>query len=355
MDPHDGHLAGLVEYLTTGILLLDGELTVIYLNPVAEQLLGRSRQQVVGESLLEGLPALSQLEPLLRRAADAGDAVTRLELTVDEHAEEALTLDCSLSLTGVEEDKTSLLLEISDASRRLRISREAAQLSQREASRSIVRQLAHEIRNPLGGIRGAAQLLERELPGEEQREFTQLIIREADRLARLADGLLGPGDPPLPESINIHEILEHIYHLARSGAAPSVTIDRDYDPSLPAIRLDRGQAIQALLNLVRNALLAAGETGTVIMRTRALTHHTIGSRRHRLVVCIEIEDSGGGVPDEIRETLFYPLVTGRRDGTGLGLALAQELVNRQGGVIEYTSRPGRTVFQVLFPVKDDER
>ena len=248
-----------------------------------------------------------------------------------------------------------MLLEFYD----LKWQQQQSKLQRREMQTGMMdllrRNLGHEIRNPLGGIRGAAQLLERELPGEGQREFTQLIIREADRLARLADGLLGPGDPPLPESINIHEILEHIYHLARSGADPSVTIERDYDPSLPAILLDRGQAIQALLNLVRNALLAAGETGTVIMRTRALTHHTIGSRLHRLVVCIEIEDSGGGVPDEIRETLFYPLVTGRRDGTGLGLALAQELVSRQGGVIEYTSRPGRTVFQVLFPVKDDER
>jgi two-component system nitrogen regulation sensor histidine kinase GlnL len=355
MDSRDGPPEGVVEYLTTGVLLLDDDLTVLYLNPVAEQLLGRSRQQVVGQSLLEGLPVLSSLEPLLRTAADTGEIVARLELTVDDRAQQSLTLDCSLSLVGVEDEETRLLLEISDASRRLRISREAALLSQREASRSIVRQLAHEIRNPLGGIRGAAQLLERELPGEEQREFTQLIIREVDRLAGLADGLLGPGDPPLPESLNIHEIMEHVYHLARSGAAPNVTIDRDYDPSLPAIRLDRGQAIQALLNLVRNALQAAGESGTVVMRTRALTHQTIGSKLHRLVVCIEIEDSGDGVPDEIRETLFYPLVTGRRDGTGLGLALAQELVSRQGGVIEYISRPGRTVFQVLFPIQEDER
>ena len=355
MDPHDGHLAGLVEHLTTGILLLDGELTVVYLNPVAEQLLGRSRQQVVGESLLEGLPALSRLAPLLRDAAEKGDTVARLELTVDDRDQEATILDCSLSLIGLEDSETRLLVELSDASRRLRISREAALLSQRDASRSIARQLAHEIRNPLGGIRGAAQLLERELPGEEQREFTQLIIREADRLAQLTDGMLGPGDPPHPESINIHEILEHIYHLARSDAAPGVTIDRDYDPSLPAIRLDRGQAIQAVLNLVRNALQAVGENGMVVIRTRALTHHTIGSKLHRLVVCVEIEDSGDGVPDEIRETLFYPLVTGRRDGTGLGLALAQELVSRQGGLIEYTSRPGRTIFQVLFPIDEDER
>jgi len=355
MDPQDERLAGLVEHLTTGVLLLDDELTVVYLNPVAEQLLGRSRHQVVGESLTDCLPVLSRLEPLLRKAADTGDIAARLELTVDDSDQEAVTLDCSLSLIGVEANETRLLVEIGDASRRLRISREAALLSQRDASRSIVRQLAHEIRNPLGGIRGAAQLLERELPGEEQREFTQLIIREADRLARLADSMLGPGDPPLPESLNIHEILEHIYHLARSDAAPNVTIDRDYDPSLPAIRLDRGQVIQALLNLVRNGLQAAGENGAVVLRTRALTHHTIGSKLHRLVVCIEIEDSGDGVPDEIRETLFYPLVTGRRDGTGLGLALAQELVSRQGGLIEYTSRPGRTVFQVLFPIEEDER
>lgn len=353
MDPQSDEPAGLVEYLATGIVLLDDQLTVLYLNPVAEQMLGRSRQQVVGDSLTAGLPALIPLQPLLDRVAGAADILTQLELNPDERAQDKMTLDCTVSLIGIEDDQTKLLIELYDASRRLRMSREAELLSQQEASRSIARQLAHEVRNPLGGIRGAAQLLERELSSDEQREFTQLIIRESDRLAGLVDGLLGPGDAS-PESLNIHEILEHIYQLASSDTAADVTIERDYDPSLPLIRFDRGQAIQALLNLVRNALQAAGEKGTVTMRTRALTHHTIGSKLHRLVVCVEIEDTGAGVPERVRETLFYPLVTGRRDGTGLGLALAQELVSRQGGLIEYTSQPGQTIFQVLFPIEDNE-
>ncbi|MGI9263870.1 MAG: nitrogen regulation protein NR(II) [Gammaproteobacteria bacterium] len=353
MDPQYDEPAGLVEHLATGVLLLDDRLNVLYLNPIAEQMLRRSRQQVVGELLADGLPALSRLLPLLERVAESGDIFTQLEMNADERTHDRMTLDCTIRLVGVEDDQQRLLIELIDASRRLRMSRDAALLSQQDASRSIARQLAHEVRNPLGGIRGAAQLLERELSSEAQREFTQLIIRESDRLAGLVDGLLGPGDSS-PESLNIHEILEHIYQLTSSDAAANVTIERDYDPSLPTIRFDRGQAIQALLNLVRNALQAAGENGSVTMRTRALTHHTIGSKLHRLVVCVEIEDSGAGVPEEIRETLFYPLVTGRRDGTGLGLALAQELVSRQGGLIEYTSQPGQTIFRVLFPIEENE-
>jgi two-component system nitrogen regulation sensor histidine kinase GlnL len=355
MDPLQGLDGVLVEYLATGILLLDSGLHVEYMNPAAEQLLGRSRQQAVHAPLVVGLPQLAQLVPLLERAAKTGDVLAQLELTVEDDSDGTLTIDCNVSQIDEGQRDTRLLVEMSDASRRLRINREAALLSQRDASRSIVRQLAHEVRNPLGGIRGAAQLLERELSEAEHLEFTQLVIREADRLAALVDGLLGPGEPPMPEDVNIHEILEHIFQLSRSAASPELEIERDYDPSLPMVRLDRSQVIQALLNLVRNALEAVGEQGKVTLRTRALTHHTIGSKLHRLVACVEIEDSGRGVPDEIRETLFYPLVTGRRDGTGLGLALAQDLVSRQGGLIEFSSRPGRTVFQVLFPIQDDER
>jgi two-component system nitrogen regulation sensor histidine kinase GlnL len=214
----------------------------------------------------------------------------------------------------------------------------------------MVRKLAHEIKNPLGGLRGAAQLLERQLRDEAMREYTEVIISEADRLAALVDSMLGPVRAPQKEQLNVHEICEHVYHLLRSEAPSGVLIERDYDPSLPGAQLDRHQIVQAMLNIGRNALQAVGARGHIGLRTRVLTGQSIGSVRHRLVASVQVEDDGPGVPADIRETLFYPLVTGRSEGTGLGLAVAQDLVTRHGGLIEFTSAPGRTQFTILLPL-----
>jgi len=345
----------LAENLSTGLLLLDNDLKIGYLNPAAEQLLGASRQRLEGRIIDEAVPSLSPLRPFLRRAVATGEAFHRRELTLEIPipAGETTVLDCTVSQTG-DLGTPGLLMELIDASRRLRISRENALLSQLDVSRSIVRQLAHEIRNPLGGIRGAAQLLGRQLPEESLREYTRVIIREADRLAALATNMLGPGNPPVRESTNIHEIVEHVYRLIQAEGSETIRIERDYDPSLPNVRLDRGQVIQAMLNLARNALQVLDQEGRIVLRTRALTHYTIGTRQHRLVACVEIEDNGPGVPEELRDTLFYPLITGRPGGTGLGLALAQDLVTRQGGLIEYVTAAGRTVFQMLFPIEETD-
>jgi two-component system nitrogen regulation sensor histidine kinase GlnL len=214
----------------------------------------------------------------------------------------------------------------------------------------MIKQLAHEIKNPLGGLRGAAQLLERELQGESLREYTQVIIGEADRLAALVDSMAGPNRAPSKTQINVHEICEHVYHLVRAEAGAAIVVDRDYDPSLPNATLDRNQIIQALLNVARNALQALSGSGRISFRTRALSNVTIGSARHRLVASVQVEDNGPGVPAELRSSIFYPLVTGRANGSGLGLAVAQELVTRNGGLIEFESEPGRTVFTLLLPL-----
>jgi two-component system nitrogen regulation sensor histidine kinase GlnL len=217
----------------------------------------------------------------------------------------------------------------------------------------MIRQLAHEIKNPLGGIRGAAQLLARQLADASMREYTSVIISEADRLVALVDALLGPGHAPRKELVNIHELLQHIGHLLAADAPEGVSVERDYDPSLPPLRLDRNLIIQAMLNLGRNAMQAIAQnptrSGRLILRTRALTNVNIGARRHRLVASVQFEDNGPGVPDDLRETLFYPLVTGRSNGTGLGLAVAQDLVSRHDGLIEFQSRPGQTIFTILLP------
>jgi two-component system nitrogen regulation sensor histidine kinase GlnL len=247
-----------------------------------------------------------------------------------------------------------LLLELEDITQHRRLTRESALLAQVGGSRLMVRQLAHEIKNPLGGLRGAAQLLERELLDPALREYTRIIISEADRLTQLLNSLLGPGNPPAKQLVNVHELLERVYQLLRNEAPAEIMIERDYDPSLPALTLDPHHIIQAMLNLGRNAIqaLASGATTAprLTLRTRATSHRSLGARRHRPVASVQFEDNGPGVPPEIRDTLFYPLVSGRADGSGLGLAIAQDLVSRHGGLIEFDSMPGRTTFVISLPM-----
>jgi two-component system nitrogen regulation sensor histidine kinase GlnL len=266
------------------------------------------------------------------------------------HADERV-VDCRVS--PLELEGAALLVEITDVTRRSRISRENALLIQHGAGRQMIRQLAHEIKNPLGGIRGAAQLLERQLDADELREYTDVVISETDRLAGLVDTLLGPGGPPNKQPANVHELLEYVVRLVEAENPRKLTFVRDYDPGLPLIDLDRDQVIQALLNLVTNAATALDGQGTITLRSRAVTNFTIGDIRHRVIASIEIEDDGPGIAPAMQDSVFYPLVTGRPDGTGLGLPAAQELLSRHGGLIEFESRPGRTVFFVRIPLQQE--
>jgi two-component system nitrogen regulation sensor histidine kinase GlnL len=243
-----------------------------------------------------------------------------------------------------------LLVEMNDVTRRSKISRENALIIQHGAGRQMIRQLAHEIKNPLGGLRGAAQLLSRQLGSDELKEYTSVIISEADRLAALVDTLLGPGGPPNKQQLNVHELLEYVVRLVEPDSGEQIRIRRDYDPGLPLIDLDRDQMVQAFLNLVRNAVTALEGHGEITLRTRATMNFTIGDVRHSAIASIDIEDDGPGIPVQLQDSVFYPLVTSRPEGTGLGLPVAQELLSRHGGLIEFESRPGRTVFSVRIPL-----
>ena len=265
------------------------------------------------------------------------------------HAEERL-VDCRVSMMQQPGQLEELLVEMHDVTRRNRISRENALLIQHGAGRQMIRQLAHEIKNPLGGLRGAAQLLERQLDSDELKEYTDVIISEADRLAGLVDTLLGPGGPPNKRPVNIHELLEYVIRLVQPELGSNINVSRDYDPGLPDIELDRDQMVQAFLNLVRNAATALEGRGNITLRSRAVMNFTIGEHRHPVVANIEVEDDGPGILPELQDSIFYPLVTSRAEGTGLGLPAAQELISRHGGLIEFESRPGRTVFQVRIPL-----
>jgi two-component system, NtrC family, nitrogen regulation sensor histidine kinase GlnL len=346
--------ADLLDALSTGILMLDSQLCATYANVAAQDLLAFSLNKARGRPFTDFLQEANGLGAILRRAIARSESFADRELAVRPVGAPRETRIVDVTITPLEgqANGTYLLLELADATQRQRIYRENDLLARLDGSRLMVRQLAHEIKNPLGGLRGAAQLLERELSDATLREYTGVIISEADRLTALVDSMAGPNRPPQKASVNVHELCEHVYHLLRGEARSSVLIERDYDPSLPAGALDRHQIIQALLNVARNALQAVGERGRITLRTRALPGINIGAVRHRLVASVQVEDNGPGIPPELRSSIFYPLVTGRANGTGLGLAVAQDLVMRHGGIVEFESEPGRTLFTLLLPLEE---
>jgi two-component system nitrogen regulation sensor histidine kinase GlnL len=344
----------LLDAMVTSVFLLDQELRVTYLNAAAQTLLGVGPNQALGRSIAELTRGAESLLPMFDRARDGGEGVVQRELAWPAPGGVDRILDCAVTQVVLTGKDLRLLLEIEDITQHRRLTRENALLAQLGGSRLMVRQLAHEIKNPLGGLRGAAQLLERELLDPALREYTRVIISEADRLTNLLDSMLGPGRPPSKQLVNVHELLERVYHLLRSEAPPGVIIERDYDPSLPPLTLDPNHIIQAMLNLGRNAIQALAsapiERPKLTLKTRAASNVSLGAHRHRLVASIQFEDNGPGVLNEIRETIFYPLVSGRADGTGLGLGIAQDLVSRHGGLIEFDSAPGRTIFVISLPM-----
>ena len=343
----------LLDALMTSVFLLDHDLNVSYLNAAAQTLLGFGANQALGRRFPELTRGAEMLVTLFERARSGGEGVVHRELAWPAPGGVERILDCAVTQITLDHEPR-LLLEIEDITQHRRLTRENALLAQAGGSRLMVRQLAHEIKNPLGGLRGAAQLLERELLDPALREYTRIIISEADRLTNLLDSMLGPGRPPAKQTVNIHELLERVYRLLRSEAPEGVVVDRDYDPSLPTLTIDPNHIIQAMLNLGRNAIQALSSGGVrsprLVLRTRAASNVSVGTRRHRLVASIQFEDNGPGVPVEIRDTIFYPLVSGRSDGTGLGLGIAQDLVSRHGGLIEFDSALGRTLFVISLPM-----
>ncbi len=336
--------------MSSGVILLDDNLLIVDLNPAAENVLGVSRSRARGQSLLQLMDDEPEMREILARVAVTGDHyANEMRLAPSEVHPDERVVDCRVS--PVELEHATLLVEITDVTRRTQITRENALLIQHGAGRQMIRQLAHEIKNPLGGIRGAAQLLERQLEEAELREYTDVVISETDRLAGLVDTLLGPGGPPNKQPVNVHELLEYVVRIIDAEDQKKLNIARDYDPGLPDIALDRDQMVQAFLNLVRNAAAALEGQGQLTLRSRAVTNFTIGNTRHRVIASIEIEDDGPGIPQDMQDSIFYPLVTSRPEGTGLGLPAAQELISRHGGLIEFDSRPGRTVFFVRIPLE----
>ena len=345
----------LLDNLTTATLLLDAQLRLEYMNPAAEMLLAvsgqRSHGQFISELFTESAEALSAL----RQAVEHAHPFTKREALLTSLNGQSITVDYAVTPI-LHQGTTLLLLEVHPRDRLLRITKEEAQLSKQETTKMLVRGLAHEIKNPLGGIRGAAQLLARELPEEGLRDYTDVIIEEADRLRNLVDRMLGSNKLPSLSMTNIHEVLERVCSLIDAESQGGITLVRDYDPSLPDVLIDREQMIQAVLNIMRNAMQAIGHKnelrlGRISLRSRAMRQFTIGHVRHRLVARVEITDNGPGIPAELQDTLFYPMVSGRPDGTGLGLAITQNIISQHQGLIECDSHPGHTTFSIFLPLE----
>ncbi len=343
-----------MENLSLSVLLFDQNLFLQYMNPAAEILFAvSSRHMLLNKAgdLLQSDAALN--EESLEQALNTGRLFTEREVSLRLQNGETVTVDCSVIPITDEHGDSYILMEMQHIDRQLQISREENLLNQHDAARDLIRGLAHEIKNPLGGLRGAAQLLEAELDDKELCEYTQIIINEADRLQALVNQMLGSHRLPEMSKVNVHMILERVRALVVAEFGNSLQIQRDFDPSIPELFVDSDRIIQALLNVVRNAAQALRGKGDaeIIMRTRIRRQFTIGNLRHRLVVLIEIEDNGPGIPEEIRERIFYPMVTSGTSGMGLGLSITQSLIHQHGGLVEFSSKPGQTVFRVMLPLE----
>ncbi|GAB2188448.1 nitrogen regulation protein NR(II) [Sessilibacter sp. MAH2] len=342
----------LLDSLNTAVAVVDAELKILYLNPSAEALMEISRARVLGTEIQNYFTETETALSALKEAVALQSQYTKRRAKWRLHNGQDLTIDYTVTALT---DQHAATIEIQPLDRLLRISREEAVVSAQETTKNLIRGLAHEIKNPLGGIRGAAQLLARELPNEELSEYTDVIIDEADRLRNLVDRMLGPRQLPNLQDLNVHEIIERVATLISAESRGKVHLKRDYDPSIPNLPADRELLIQALLNIIRNALQALTESETrapeIILRTRIQRQFTIGRENYPLVCRIDVQDNGPGIPPEIIGDIFYPMISGRPEGTGLGLAISQQLINQHNGLVECESQPGRTLFSIYLPME----
>jgi two-component system nitrogen regulation sensor histidine kinase GlnL len=352
------------DQLATMVALADPEGHCLFANSALENTVGVSRRALQRGSVLEWLAEPAQLADTLGLVARNEIATSRFDAAMRRVGGSDLPVHVIVSQTDWPE---RVLVEMIEIEQQTRLDREERTHGLAQANKELVRNLAHEIKNPLGGIRGAAQLLAMELPGRELAEYTNVIIHEADRLQALVDRLLAPHRRPhVVSDVNIHEVCERVRSLVLAEFPRGLTVVRDYDTSIPEFRGDREQLIQAVLNVVHNATqaLAGGRADAdspysgriargdamILLRTRIVRQATFGRQRFRLALELHVEDNGPGVPEDIRDRIFHPLVSGREGGSGLGLTLAQTFVQQHQGTIECDSVPGRTVFRILIPL-----
>jgi len=340
----------LSDSLTTSIVLLDTSLCIQYMNISAEILFGQSLRRVAGK-LYTSLFSMNIATHHLNLVLKHRESQTLRECILKSTHEDVI-VDCIASPYINEGKLEGAVVELHRVDRQLRRSREDQLWKEQEATQTLVRGLAHEIKNPLGGLRGAAQLLESELINDDLKEYTKIIISEADRLQILVDRMLGSPRPQKKQAVNIHEVLERVRKLVNPSLLDGVALRFDYDPSIPELQADRDRLIQIILNITGNAIKAVGDKGTILFRTRVLRHISLHHKMHRLVLKLEIIDDGVGVPQDLQDKVFFPMISGSAEGTGLGLSIAQSLANKHNGLIEFESQPGKTRFVLLLPITE---
>jgi two-component system nitrogen regulation sensor histidine kinase GlnL len=341
------------DLLATLVAVVRGDASVVFSNSALEDALGTSRRAIVGTCFADAFTEPAQLQKALAGARGNTFAAIRYDAWLKRVATEPMPVHVIITCTQPADE---IIVEMVPQEQQTRQDREERLAEQAQTNKELIRNLAHEIKNPLGGIRGAAQLLEMEMESPDLTEYTQVIIREADRLQSLVDRLLAPHRRPhLVGDVNIHEVCERVRSLILAEFPKGLKVVRDYDISIPEFRGDREQLIQTVLNIAHNACQALAERmvagdANLTFRTRVIRQITFGKQRYRLALELHVIDNGPGVPDSIKDRIFYPLVSGREGGSGLGLTLAQTFVQQHHGLIEVDSVPGRTDFKILIPL-----
>ncbi|UJF22451.1 nitrogen regulation protein NR(II) [Shewanella sp. OMA3-2] len=340
----------LLNHLVTAVLVIDSKLKPCFANAAAEQLLAVANHKLLELSLPDLYQFLGVDEHILRDAVSSNQGITVNTATLVTLDGQHHTID--LTLIPIENEQNLSILELRQVDQQRRIHQQLNMDAQQQAAQYLVRNLAHEIKNPLGGLRGAAQLLSRELHSPELKEFTTLIIEQADRLRNLVDRLLGPQRPTQHTEHNIHQVVQKVLKLVEMALPANIKLKRDYDPSIPDFQMDHDQLQQAVLNIVQNAIQALEHTGgDILIKTRTQHQVTLGTQRYKLVLVLSIIDNGPGIPPDLIDTLFYPMVTGREDGSGLGLSIAHNIARLHGGRIDCVSAPGHTEFIITLPLQ----
>jgi two-component system nitrogen regulation sensor histidine kinase GlnL len=342
----------ILDSINSAIVCLDQSLRVCYVNSTAEALFGASSSTLLGKdfdrlfSQVEFNTITSSLSDFWPQAQALTEHEARLTLSNGK----SIIADYSIYPLDDTQPEGITLVEIRPVDRQLQIAREEISQLHNRASQQFARGMAHEIQNPLGGIRGAAQLLEKEITQPSMKEYTDVIISEVDRLQALVKNMLGPNTKVDRKPVNILEILEHIRKLLLAAEPDKFIIRRDYDPSIPELLADRDQLIQAFLNIALNAVQALEKDGEITFKTRVGRQFTIGQTSHPLVMQVGIIDNGRGISSELGNTIFLPMVTDKAQGSGLGLTIAQEIISRHGGLIRPESLTSGTMFSIFLPL-----
>ncbi len=351
----------LIENMETAVLLFDAELILTAINPAAENLLQASARKLMGQNHEELFQHNADCREILTTILRENRTITEREIRLKLITGNTITIDFAATPLNRTQKVTEIIVEITQVDRLLRLAREEHLQEQYEATRLILRGVAHEVKNPLGGLRGAAQLLDMDLEDDAQKEYTSVIIKEADRLSDMVDKMAGSSQPLAMKSVNIHICLEHVRTLISAEYPDMVNIITHYDPSLPEITIDQDAMTQVILNISRNAVQAmlvthpgsVTEPNRLIFCTRPIGRFTIGNKLHRTVLQITIEDNGPGIPENLQAKVFYPLITNKPEGTGLGLSIVQNIINQHQGLVEFTSQAGKTVFSIFLPMATD--